>query len=261
MNNGIIAQTDSLYEVKKQLSYEFNCTPDDFSKDENLITTPILHEKRRKFSDEIFFLQMATFGKGTVISADNSIHPWLHEWVREKSGIWLFEQHNFFELEMEIRKSGYKMALTHHMFLPKSELVNIDTDLNIKWLEQEEITEYYGREEFPNALCDRFRPDRPDVLAVVALDGNKIMGMAGGSADTPKLWQIGIDVDPSYRGRGIAKTLVSLLRNETFRRGAIPYYGTSLSNLASWKTALSSGFTPAWIEVESRKLAENRSAK
>ena len=41
--------------------------------------------------------------------------------------------------------------------------------------------------------------------------------------------------------------------NETFRRGAIPYYGTSLSNLASWKTALSSGFTPSWIEVESRK--------
>ncbi len=261
MNNGIITQTDILYEVKKQLSYEFNCAPDDLTKDENTITTPILHEKRRKFSEESFFIQMATFGRGTVISADSSIHPWLHEWVKDKSGIWLFEQHNFFELETEIRKFGYKMALTHHMFLPTSETISIDTDLNIKWLEQDEIMEYYGREEFSNAICDRFRPDRPDVLAVVALDGNKIMGMAGCSADTPKLWQIGIDVDPAYRGRGIAKTLVTLLRNEVFRREAIPYYGTSLSNLASWKTALASGFSPAWIEVESRKLAENRSAK
>ena len=243
---------DFFYEVKKQLTYEFNCTVEDFSKDENTITASILHEKRRKFSEEKFFIQMATFGKGTVISADEVLHPWLREWVKEKNGIWLFEQHNFYELETEIRKFGYKMALTHHMFLPKDEIIDVDTDLDIKWLEQEDIMEYYGRKEFPNAICDHFRPDRPDVLAVAALDGNKIMGMAGCSADTPKLWQIGIDVDPMYRGRGVARTLVTLLRNETFRRGAIPYYGTSLSNLASWKTALSSGFTPAWIEVESR---------
>ena len=257
----MMTQAEIFYEMKKQLTYEFNCATDDFSKEENTITTPILHEKRRKFSEESFFIQMATFGKGTVISADESFHPWLHEWVKEKKGIWLFEQHNFFELETEIRKYGYKMALTHHMFLPTPELVKFDTDLNIKWLEQEEIMEYYGREEFPNAICDRFRPDRPDVLAVVALDGEKIMGMAGCSADTPKLWQIGIDVDPAYRGKGIAKTLVTLLRNETFRRGAIPYYGTGLSNLGSWRTALASGFIPAWIEVESRKNTENEFAK
>ena len=261
MNNDIMTLPGIYNEAKKQLAYEFNCSPDDFSKDENTITTSILHEKRRKFSEEAFFIQMATFGKGTVISADETIHSWLQDWIKGKSGIWLFEQHNFFDLEMEIRKSGYKMSLTHHMFLPSSELINIDTDLKIKWLEQEEIREYYGREEFSNAICDHFRADRPDVLAVVALDGNEIMGMAGCSADSPKLWQIGIDVNPEYRGRGIAKTLVTLLRNEVFRRGAIPYYGTSLSNLASWKTALSSGFTPAWIEVESRKITEKEFAK
>ena len=249
-----ISQTEIFNEVKKQLSFEFNCSPDDFSKDENNITVSDLHEKRRKFSEKKFFIQMATFGKGTVISADESIHPWLHEWADNKEGIWLFEQHNYYELETEIRKHGYKMSLTHHMFLPSDEVIIPETSLNIKWLEQEDIQEYYGREEFPNAICDHFRPDRPDVLAVVALDGSKIMGMAGCSADTPVLWQIGIDVDPAYRGKGVAKTLVTLLKNETFRRGAIPYYGTSLSNLTSWKTALSSGFAPAWIEVESKRM-------
>ncbi len=261
MKNCNYTQAEIFYEVNRQLSYEFNCTPDDFSKDENTITTSILHEKRRKFSEETFFVQMATFGRGTVISADESIHPWLHEWAKGKNGTWLFEQHNFFELETEIRKFGYKMAITHHMFLPSPELLDVKTDLNVKWLEQQDIMKYYGREEFPNAICDRFHPERPDVLAVVALDGEKIMGMAGCSADTPKLWQIGIDVDPMYRGRGVARTLVTLLRNEAFIRGAIPYYGTSLSNLASWKTALSSGFTPAWIEVESRKITEDEFAK
>ena len=99
------------------------------------------------------------------------------------------------------------------------------------------------------------------MLAVVALDGEKIMGMAGCSADVPDLWQIGIDVLPGYRGHGVARTLVTLLRDEAFRRGAIPYYGTSLSNLASWKTALSSGFEPAWVEPEAREDKDTTFAK
>lgn len=27
----------------------------------------------------------------------------------------------------------------------------------------------YGREEFSNALCDEYKPERPDILAVAAL--------------------------------------------------------------------------------------------
>lgn len=52
------------------------------------------------------------------------------------------------------------------------------------------------------------------------------------------------------RGKGIATMLVKLLKNECFRRGAIPFYGTSLSNLGSWHVALGSGFYPAWVEIE-----------
>ena len=247
--------------IRLQLSYEFNCRPEDFSGEANVITTPLLHEKRRMFSEKPFFLQMVTFGANAVISADERIHPWLQKWQEGKRGFWIFEQHNYYELETELRKYGYKMSLTHHMFVPKPEFMNVQTDLKIRWLETADLMEFYGREEFSNALCDRFRPDRPDMLAVVALDGEKIMGMAGCSADTPLLWQIGIDVLPEYRGRGIATTLVSLLRDEVFRRGAIPYYGTSLSNLGSWKTALHSGFVPAWVEAETRKVEDGEFAK
>ena len=125
---------------------------------------------------------------------------------------------------------------------------------------------FYGDPRFPNAICDKFKPERPDILAIVALDENasdekggaKIMGMAGCSIDAaanedtgaPALWQIGIDVMPEYRGHKIGTSLVTLIRNETFKRGALPYYGTSLSNLASWKIALASGFEPAWVECE-----------
>ena len=257
----MITREDIWTRFRQQLGWEFNCAPDTFDQKENTITCSVLDERRRKFSDKPFFLQMVTLGLSTVISADNELHPWLHKWADGKDGIWLFEQHNFYELECELRKHGYKMSLTHHMFLPKAELMNIKTNLNIRWLEQDDIMKFYGKGVFPNAICDRFRPERPDVLAVVALDGEKIIGMAGCSADVADLWQIGIDVLPEYRGHGVACTLVTLLRDEAFRRGAIPYYGTSLSNLASWKTALSSGFEPAWVQTEAREDKDTAFAK
>ena len=246
---------------KEQLALELNCAPEDFSGEEIVITGPVLHENRRKFSDQPFFLQMATFGAGAVISADERLHPRLREWAKGKRGFWLFEQHNYLELDRLLRGYGYKMALTHHMFTPTTEIAAVETGFPVRWLEQGDIPPFYGREEFSNALCDRFRPERPDVLAVAALDGEEIMGMAGCSADTPELWQIGIDVLPRYRGRGIGKTLVALLRNEALRRGALPYYGTSLSNIASWRVALASGFLPAWVEAEARKAEDGKFEK
>ena len=82
------------------------------------------------------------------------------------------------------------------------------------------------------------------------MQGDHIIGLAGCSADTALFWQIGIDVLPKYRGMGIGTKLVQLLKNEIIRREAIPFYGTSLSNLHSWNIALQCGFYPAWIEIE-----------
>ena len=246
--------------LRAQLALELGCRPEDFSSEGTVITCPVLPAQRRKFSDKPFFLQMATFGTGAVISADERLHPWLRAWAKGKRGFWLFEQHNYRLLERELRKYGRQMALTHHMFAPKPGLMEGKTDLRVRWLEQEEIAPFYGREEFPNAICSCFHPERPDVLAVLALDGDRIMGMAGCSADTPELWQIGVDVLPSYRGRGVGKALVTLLRDEAFRRGALPYYGTSLSNIASWRVALASGFLPTWVEAEAQEAEDGGAA-
>ena len=77
--------------------------------------------------------------------------------------------------------------------------------------------------------------------------------MAGASADSPIMWQIGINVMPEAEGLGIAKILVELLKNEIIKRGAVPFYGTAVSHLASQSVALGSGFHPAWIELVSAK--------
>lgn len=94
------------------------------------------------------------------------------------------------------------------------------------------------------------------MLGVGAFRDGKILGMAGASADSPIMWQIGINVMPEAEGLGIAKMLVKLLKNEIIRRGILPFYGTAISHLASQSVALGSGFHPAWIELAAMRASQ-----
>lgn len=238
--------------VREQLAVEYNCLPDDFTKSNNIVTLPSLNEKRRHFSDKPAFFKMATMGGNAVISADERLHAWLEGFIAGKQGHWLFEHTNLREIESHLGKHDEWLWQSHHMFLPEKRTAPPSLDIPVKWFEQDQIHEFYGGGRFPNALCEEFKPERPDVLAVVAYENDKVIGMAGCSADTPLMWQIGIDIDTNYRGQGIGTYLVSLLKEEIMRRGKLPYYGTSLSNLKSWNVALNCGFFPAWVEIVTR---------
>lgn len=240
-------------ELKKQLAIEFNCREEDFDHKENVITVAKANPGRRIYTKRKEFFSMVTLGRNAVISADESMHSWIAQWIAEKEGIWLFEHSHLMELEAELHKYGKQLWQSHHMFLPRPEIHNVEACFDVKWFEQEEIKNLYGCKEFPNALCEKYLPERPDMLAVGAMQGDRIIGLAGCSADTKLFWQIGIDVLPEYRSTGVGTGLVQLLKNETFRRGAIPFYGTSLSNLHSWNIALNCGFYPAWVEIETKE--------
>ena len=104
---------------------------------------------------------------------------------------------------------------------------------------------------FDEAFC--FSEASPDVLAVAAIIDNEIVGMAGASADSPSFWQIGINVNKNFEGRHIASGLVSILKSDILKKGIVPYYGTSFSNLASQHVAARAGFEVAWVELITEK--------
>ena len=89
----------------------------------------------------------------------------------------------------------------------------------------------------------------PDVLGVSASVDGELAAMAGASLDSLRMWQIGINVLPAYQKRGLGWTLTALLAREVERRGALPFYGTSMSHIASQRVALRAGFVPAWTEL------------
>jgi len=66
------------------------------------------------------------------------------------------------------------------------------------------------------------------------------------------MWQIGVDVLPEYRRKGIAATLTSRLTIEILQRGKVPFYCSAWSNIRSARTAVRGGFSPAWAELSVR---------
>jgi GNAT superfamily N-acetyltransferase len=74
------------------------------------------------------------------------------------------------------------------------------------------------------------------------------------SEDATGWLQIGIDVIPEYRSKGVGTFLVTTLKNKIIEQGDIPFYGTSASNYHSWNIALNSGFKPAWVEIGAKRL-------
>jgi GNAT superfamily N-acetyltransferase len=240
----------------KQLSIEFNCTPEDFKAKENIVTVSKLNDGRRSYSSGMPFLQMVTLGGNTVIMADECLHDFLHGLIRDLAGHRLFEVNNLMKIDAELNKYGYHIDPTHHMFLPCQEK-RVEECFKVKWFFDEEINEFYGDPRFHNAIAYPAPcPVRPDRIAVVALDGDNIMGMAGCSEDGPGWEQIGIDVLPEYRSRGIGAYLVTLLKNKIIEMGHVPFYGTAAANIHSQNIALNSGFKPTWVETEASKVEE-----
>ena len=76
-----------------------------------------------------------------------------------------------------------------------------------------------------------------------------LVGLAGCSADCADMWQIGVDVLPEYRRKGIASALTGALAKAAMERGKVPFYCSAWSNVRSVRNAVKSGFIPAWVEM------------
>lgn len=252
-------------ELTKLLAREYNCSPEDFLRPEmeNVLTVSALKRGRRMYSKKKYFFHMCTLGGNAVITADERLHPFLSEFMREKAGYWLFEMSNLHPLEAELNRFGHTLTDSYHMFLPRervhqlsftertlSALAGINS-LLIRKFRDDGILPFYGHPLLKNAILKEFAPERPDRILLCAYIGDELIGAAGCSEDAKNWMQIGVDVAEAYRSKGLGSLLVNMLKNELEDNGFIPFYGTSVSNYRSWNIALNCGFRPAWVEIGS----------
>ncbi len=239
--------------LTKLLSIEYNCSPDDFFKNENTVTVSDLKKGGRYASEESRFFHMATIGNGAVITADEKLQSFLKEFSKSTSGYRLFETENLI-LNKELKKYGYTLSYAGHFFLPKfSCKPNLPKGaFKTEWVK--DFSEFYGDNRFTHAIAyPEPRSYQPDVLGICAFCGNDIAGMAACSEDAPNWFQIGIDVIPEYRRKGLGEYLVGCLKNKILENGGFPFYCVSRANIRSINLAINCGFRPAWTELYSRE--------
>ena len=111
-----------------------------------------------------------------------------------------------------------------------------------------ELLEGLEPSDWPNAVAPRRAVQgRREAVAAVAMQGGSVVGVVSASTDSDTLWQCGIDVHSEHRGKGLGAALTSQVARGVLDEGRVPYYGSSVNNIASRRTAQSAGFYPCWV--------------
>lgn len=231
----------------QQSAIDLNASDTDFLKSANVVIEFSLSPLARKYFKEPIACNLVSYGSNIVASVKGEYRELVEEYLQKFEFFHCFETPNLHWLEERLEPFGQKVCFMAEYFLPDlNKLTRLSCDYELKVLEQKDFSELYVP-QWSNALCK----DRKelDVLGVGAFEKGKLIGLAACSADCEEMWQIGVDVLPEYRRKGIASAMTSNLAVEILERGKVPFYCCAWSNIRSARNAVKSGFVPAWVEM------------
>lgn len=242
---------DKIWRVAmEQSAADINCEAADFLCDKNKIVPHVLGAGARKYYKEPIACDLVSYGNNLVASVKEEFRELVEAYIGRFEYYHCFETPNMHWLDSRLAQKGYQICFMAEYYLPDmAGLRALSCDFELRVLKQSDFATLY-LPEWGNALCE----DRKalDVLGVGAYDNGKLVGLAGCSADCDSMWQIGVDVLPGYRRRGIASALTSRLALEIIERDRVPFYCSAWSNIRSMRNALKSGFLPAWVELTAK---------
>lgn len=234
----------------EQSAYDCNCKPEDFLSDKNVTVISKKNDKARIYVPLPLECDLVSYGNNIVAQTSERMKKTVEHYINKYPAEHCFETPNMDTLNKALEQFGYKICFMAEYFLPDMNLITeLSCEYETRVLYPEDFAKYY-RGKWDNAL----RKDKKelDVLAVGAFDGEKLIGLAGASADCEKMWQIGVDVLPKYRKKGVASAITSRLTHEIIKEGKVPFYCAAWSNIKSVRNAIKCGFRPAWVELTAR---------
>ena len=245
MTNQEIMQT-----AMEQSARDLNCRAEDFMRHENVIVRSHIGPEAKRYYKEPVPCNLVSYGNNIVASVEDAYRETVETYIGRYSFYHCFETPNMLMLDEALRKAGQRICFMAEYFLPDINLLKpLECPYELRILEQKDFAELYI-DAWSNALC----ADRKelDVLGVGAYEQGRLIGLSGCSADCDTRWQIGVDVLPGFRRKGIASALTSRLALEILERGKVPFYCSAWSNLRSARNAVKSGFLPTWAEMTAK---------
>lgn len=243
---------DILKIALQQSSLDCNCAPEDFLADRHVMTISRAHPLARKYLPLPLRCDLVSYGNNIVAQTSPELTQIVSDYIHTYPMEHCFETPNLHALDAALQPYGLKTCFMAEYFLPDvQKLKPLECGYELRVLHPEDFPELY-KPEWSNALCEQRK--ELDVLGVGAYDDGNLIGLAACSADCERMYQIGVDVLPAYRRKGIAAALTSRLALEILALGKVPFYCAAWSNLKSVGNAIKSGFRPAWVEVTAREI-------
>ena len=237
----------------QQSAMDCNCKPEDFLSGQNKIVLSQKHERARAYLPLPFECDLVSYGNNIVAQVSERMCETVDWYINKYPVYRCFETPQVIALNEKLAEFGYKVCFMAEYFLPDvTKLQELPCDYSLKLLFPTDFQRYYT-EDWSNALCEKRK--HLDRLAVGAFDNGKLVGLAGCSADCEDMYQIGVDVLPEYRQKGIAAAITSRLALEVLKLGKVPFYCAAWSNIQSVRNAIRCGFRPAWVELTARSCA------
>ena len=194
-----------------------------------------------------FIAMIVGFGTGTVACFESRYVDWAKDNApteHDRAGYMVIA------LASEAKRRGEELSPFPPMLgwaLARDRKIDAPTGYRLLRMEAGWMNEWQAKDIFTNALGSspqahrRFR----NRFAYVLFDNSDQPVAAAGAYDSVGRLEIGVDVLPSHQGRGLAPIVVSATAHAIVDAGETPYYGCTVTNIRSQRTALASGFLPA----------------
>ena len=212
----------------RQSALDCGCSPEDFQKRGYTLAASRPDPRARRYLSLPFSLNLVSYGAGVVASVSPDLRETAEAYLKsEPVERWhaLFETPRLLRLGEALRPFGQSICFMAEYFLPEPELLRpLTCPFPLRLLGPEDFRGLY-LPQWSNALCAK---------------------------------RAELDVLPGHRRQGIAAAMVSRLALEILERGKVPFYCAAWSNLPSVRTAVRSGFRPAWVELTAKPDAAVR---
>lgn len=223
-------EQQEIYEIfYNYISNIIDCSIDELRSDNTIF---IKNTKK-----EHCYVKILSIGDANIVSLSKDIYSIAKEKLMGKNRDELYESTLIFGQTLH-----YVPDLKQMNMLPYNK------DFSFELLVDNEIHKLKGIMGFENSLEFDSDGNTPTCIILYAKKDNEIIALAGASYVNEKIREIGVDVKKSYRGNGLATLLVRNLSVEILRRGKIPFYSASVTNIASQAVAIRSGYMPLWTD-------------
>ena len=243
--------------VSAALAAEACCAPSDFFTEGIHVSemTPdrAVNPLTRRFPVLDHSLTVTTMGAGVVVAATSTWLPWATELFEGVS-----DADDAFSLRVLSEASRRVEGCSLRLNGPYAYNVTSEQDwvyrnspdgYNIK-VGGAELLTGLEQTDWPNSVAQRRAgQSRHEEVVAVAFHRNDVVGVATATTDSDTLWQIGIDVHSTHRNKGLGAALTSQVARGVLDAGRVPYYGSSINNIASRRTAQAAGFYPCWVSA------------